>query len=345
MQALTSALSGLHTHHTKQRLPDRYNGDVDAHLYLKQFEQVATSAQWAYEEKGRQLAALLTGNALETLRHMPPNLQADYSSLSEALLQRFSRTTDRREYRALLRECVQLSTQNLDQFAVQVEDCVRGAHPGMDEAYAQQLMAETFSEGLNDAVLTAIVNSGKHRTLSAALYAAQQAKPVNTVDRRVRTATMIDVDDMHRESMKAIEERERQRDAKLDMLIKAYNTALVDRQPPPPPAPQPAPTVTYVPVASAPCQQPAHVQVHQASAGPSKGFKMREATPNDSCYYCHNKGHFRIECKNKKRDEKKGIFQKSRPKKPDNAAPDGKQGGGKKGQGGQPENGNGPRSQ
>ncbi|XP_023238435.1 uncharacterized protein LOC111637222 [Centruroides sculpturatus] len=73
----------------KDLMPVSYCGADNWNSYLVQFETIAKTRQWNYEQKGAYLAASLTGKARDLLLQIPSEKTSDYKSLIEILQNSF----------------------------------------------------------------------------------------------------------------------------------------------------------------------------------------------------------------------------------------------------------------
>ncbi|XP_053116891.1 uncharacterized protein LOC128329532 [Hemicordylus capensis] len=90
--ALRKGLSGKKTVPTMAQVvqqPARYNGEVPWEAYLIQFEIVSKLNDWDEGQKGRFLAANLSGPALMVLQNLSPEKRQNYPALVKALALRF----------------------------------------------------------------------------------------------------------------------------------------------------------------------------------------------------------------------------------------------------------------
>lgn len=159
------------------RKPEKYDGKVDYYLYRVQFLHYANGLAWDAGTKGRSLAQVLSGDALQVLKYLPEDQLADFATLDAALKRRFGHTMNVREEKARLRTLKRSHGQTLRAFSTQVEDTIRGAFPGWAEQQLQAEMAEVFIANLNNETLSMILTQERFTTLSAALKAAERTAP------------------------------------------------------------------------------------------------------------------------------------------------------------------------
>lgn len=292
--------------------PDRYCGGADYNLYRLQFNNIANLREWDYATRGRMLSSCLGDEALVVMETLPQHLHNDFAALDGALARRFGPIPlDPSEYRQLLRECQQQHEESLDSYAQRVDELVRKGHPLLGHAAQELYKVETFANGLLDSMTARLVRYTSCQTLEGALTAAKRLGPgTNQPHASHKKVRAVEVDDL------ALE-REKQRDAKIDTLVKAFNQQLTARPqvvtvqaPPVQIVQQPSAQAQQVPVKyAAPAERaskPANSRERDSSSSNSKGGRpqLRQAGPDDECYYCHKFGHFALHCRSRLRNER-----------------------------------------
>ena len=155
-----------------------FDGSVSWSAYHAQFEIIARHSRWSEAEKATNLAASLSGPALELLGHMDPERRFQYASLVDTLARRFGCSHREHLYRSELRRRVRGSGEALPKLADEIERLAFLAYPSAPADYRAVMTCDHFIDALADSELQIAVRQSRPCSLSDALASALEIESI-----------------------------------------------------------------------------------------------------------------------------------------------------------------------
>ncbi|CAK1590173.1 unnamed protein product [Parnassius mnemosyne] len=165
--------------------------------YKIQFEAVMKANGWNKSQAMTALTLGLRDQALTVLKAL--GKEVTYEQLLEALDARYGDAHLEHVFRVQLKDRVQRSNENLQQWALEVEKLVRKAYQSVPALIVGNLV-QTFIDGIRDLEVRAAVRLGHHETLKDALTHALEVEAVRQDHRshRVREIAAAIVQDRNK---------------------------------------------------------------------------------------------------------------------------------------------------
>ncbi|XP_030037814.2 stress response protein NST1 [Manduca sexta] len=165
-----------------------FDGTSSWSAYKMQFEAVMQANGWSKDQAKTALTLGLREQALTILEALSKDVT--YDQLVEALESRYGDSHLEHVFRAQLKDRVQRSSENIQQWALEVEKLVRKAYqssPGL----VNGILVQAFVDGIRDLEVRAAVRLGHHETLKDALAHALEVEAVRQDHRahRIREVT------------------------------------------------------------------------------------------------------------------------------------------------------------
>ncbi|CAG5013754.1 unnamed protein product [Parnassius apollo] len=152
-----------------------FDGTSSWSAYKIQFEAVMEANGWNKSQAMTALTLGLRDQALTVLEAL--GKKVTYEQLLEALEARYGDAHLEHVFRAQLKDRVQRSNENLQQWALEVEKMVRKAYQSVP-ALIEGNLVQTFIDGIRDLEVRAAVRLGHHDTLKNALAHALEVEAV-----------------------------------------------------------------------------------------------------------------------------------------------------------------------
>lgn len=159
---------------TSMRCADipKYDGDTAWPIFHKQFEAVSALNDWDMEHKATSLVLSLRGKAAEILRTIPDEQLSNYDTLVQQLMNRFGEGHLEQVFKMQLRNKKQQDHESLQEFQSSVERMVHQAYPKASTEMRDDIIAETFINGIKDpAMKETVLLSGKRNIKDILSYA------------------------------------------------------------------------------------------------------------------------------------------------------------------------------
>ncbi|CAG5008757.1 unnamed protein product [Parnassius apollo] len=174
-----------------------FDGTSSWSAYKIQFEAVMEANGWNKSQAMTALTLGLRDQALTVLEAL--GKKVTYEQLLEALEARYGDAHLEHVFRAQLKDRVQRSNENLQQWALGVEKMVRKAYQSVP-ALIEGNLVQTFIDGIRDLEVRAAVRLGHHDTLKNALAHALEVEAVRQDHRshRIREVAAATVRDRNR---------------------------------------------------------------------------------------------------------------------------------------------------
>ncbi|CAK1596147.1 unnamed protein product [Parnassius mnemosyne] len=165
--------------------------------YKIQFAAVMKANGWNKSQAITALTLGLRDQALTVLEALGKDMT--YEQLLEALEARYGDAHLEHVFRAQLKDRVQRSNENLQQWALEVEKLVRKAYQSVPALIVGNLV-QTFIDGIRDLEVRAVVRLGHHEMLKDALTHALEVEAVRQDHRshRVREVAAATVQDRNK---------------------------------------------------------------------------------------------------------------------------------------------------
>lgn len=160
-----------------------YDGRTPWEDYRRQFEVVATVNGWSGSERASMLTSMLRDRALAVLQNVPPEKQWDYDHLASVLSLRFGSAHRTGLHRASLRNRTQRLSEDLTEFAYEVERLAKLSFPDCPAEVQDQMALMHFLDGVSDAEVQKMLRYAAPKTLQEALTRALEIESVARLTR------------------------------------------------------------------------------------------------------------------------------------------------------------------
>ena len=160
-----------------------YDGRTPWEDYRRQFEVVATVNGWSESERASMLTSMLRDRALAVLQNVPPEKQWDYDHLVSVLSLRFGSEHRTGLHRASLRNRTQRLSEELTEFAYELERLAKLSFPDCPAEIQDQMALMYFLDGVADAEVQKMLRYAAPKTLQEALTRALEVESVACLTR------------------------------------------------------------------------------------------------------------------------------------------------------------------
>ena len=131
--------------------PQTYDGSDDLDEYLTQFNLVADLNGWDYETKSLFLASCMVGGTRALLCELDPRQRKDYTSIVNALQNRYGSVNRAEVYRSKLQGRVLGKNESLPELAQTIRKLTRKAYPSASTEVIDLLAMDYFIDAIPDA--------------------------------------------------------------------------------------------------------------------------------------------------------------------------------------------------
>lgn len=176
------------THQMRFKLPP-FDGKSSWSIYLRQFEAIAAANHWTQEEKAVSLTAALRGDAADILRSIPKGQEKCYQTLSTRLEKRYGDSHLQQVHKAQLRNRVQRTSENLQEFEADVARMVQLAYPEAPDSILEEIAVDVFVNGLRESEIQKALRLARPKVLDEALAIALEHETASQTSKghRIRT--------------------------------------------------------------------------------------------------------------------------------------------------------------
>lgn len=183
-----------------------YDGRTPWEDYRRQFEVVATVNGWTEDERASMLTSMLRDRALAVLQNVPPEKQWDYNHLVSVLSLRFGSEHRTGLHRASLRNRTQRLSEELTEFAYELERLAKLSFPDCPAEVQDQMALMYFLDGVADAEVQKMLRYAAPKTLQEALTRALEVESVACLTRPGRRVRELTADVEEAEARRTTEE-------------------------------------------------------------------------------------------------------------------------------------------
>ncbi|KAJ8958720.1 hypothetical protein NQ318_016448 [Aromia moschata] len=175
----------MHTERSVHKMlkPPTYDGQSSWSMYRIQFEAAAKANGWTPQEMATSLVISLRGQALEILQSIPEEQQNDYDRIVGALEIRYGHKYLRQVYQSQIKSRQQRTNESLQEYEADIERLIHLAYPQAPKEFLEQIVIQTFIDGLVDTEMQQALRLGRHTTISDALIAALEFKAAKEASR------------------------------------------------------------------------------------------------------------------------------------------------------------------
>ncbi|KAH0818866.1 hypothetical protein GEV33_003925 [Tenebrio molitor] len=174
--------------------PPPFDGTTSWSMYKKQFEAAAEANNWDDEGKAVALTLALRGQAVQILQTLPVEDQKNYAAFVKALELRYGDHHLSQVYQSQLRARVEKSSENLQEFAADVERLVHLAYPNGPGQFHYEIGTSVFVDGVRDGKLQLALRLARHKKCANALVHALEFEAAKNASRpteqRLRAVTV-----------------------------------------------------------------------------------------------------------------------------------------------------------
>jgi hypothetical protein len=204
-----------------------YDGTGEWRDYKSHFDACAAINDWDDEEKGLYLAAALRGLAQSVLGDLPSDRQVHYTSLVEALEERFAPPNQMDLYRVQLKERRQKASETLPELGQAIRRLVNKAYPKAPAEVRETLSTEHFLDSLVNSEMRIRIKQSRPANLNEAICLAVELDALYKAEKKNEFGRA------HPRGATGADETKRYKDNKEDKLVgmmQAFNKKLDDLQ-------------------------------------------------------------------------------------------------------------------
>lgn len=258
--------------------PKPYTGSSSWREYRSHFERVSRINGWSEDLQLDYLWVNLADSALSYVDSLSPGRTVSYSTLCEALEERYGDTQMAEVFKSELRSRRRQSGESLPAFAQEINRLVQRAYPDMGQQGIEELAIERFREAIPDHEQRMAVFRSKARTMDQAVKAALETESWQVSERsrapqRIRAFnSQVQRDD---ENFPAHSSAARSRDDhELEDRLTRKMEELIN-----------------------------NLKLEKTAPAPQSDRRAPK------CYYCQKLGHFQRDCRKKKADTQRSQSQ------------------------------------
>ena len=204
-----------------------YDGTGEWRDYKSHFDACAAINDWDDEEKGLYLPAALRGQAQCVLGDLPSDRQVHYTSLVEALEERFAPPNQMDLYRVQLKERRQKASETLPELGQAIRRLVNKAYPKAPAEVRETLSTEHFLDSLVNSEMRIRIKQSRPSNLNEAICLAVELDALYKAEKKNEFGRA------HPRGATGADETKRYKDNKEDKLVgmmQAFNKKLDDLQ-------------------------------------------------------------------------------------------------------------------
>lgn len=269
-------ITGTSTAHVPLPRQQIFKGDSSWEAFIKVFLSLAVTCGWGEEERRVRLLSSLAGEAADYIfRTQPESVVASFSSLQDALANRFAERANPTSFVSKLEARKLLPTESIAEYIADLQKFVLRGFPTADEATREQIALRQFFRGLPDQNIAMSVGMQEPANLAEAQTLVERYRSIRAEHQQPHRLRPVTTDQDVDKKLASLE-------ARLQASFNAKIDSLVDR-------------LSEVTVAGG-RGRGEHFQRGRGRGAGNRGRGRGRGRGGWTCYICGEEGHLQYHC-------------------------------------------------